>query len=160
MQRWIALGVLAFVLVCGGGFYGYKAYKASRPGPIWVPLTINAELDKPQRDEACAKLKDYLTEEQRLLSIVRDLQLSRVWALPSDDAAAAELKKRVFVRTGSVTTPMGDASCINVGLNGTQKEKPMTEKIVMRMMDDVKGATGGPSSGRSNEAARGYAPNR
>lgn len=150
MQRWIALGVLTLVLVFGGGYFGYKAYKASRPRPIWVPLTINPELDKQQRDKACADLKEYMTEERRLLAIVSDMQLSQVWSLPSDDAAAAELKKRIFVRIGSVTTPMGDAPSMNVGLQGTQKEKQMTEKIVMRMMDDVKEAIGGPGAGKQH----------
>lgn len=146
MQRWIALGVLTLVLVFGGGYFGYKAYKASRPRPIWVPLTINPELDKQQRDAACTHLKDYVSEEQRLLAIVRDMKLSQVWSLPSENAAAAELKKRIFVRMGSVTTPMGDVPSINVGLHGTQKEKPMTEKIVMRMMEDVKEAIARPSA--------------
>jgi hypothetical protein len=138
MQRWIALGVVAFVLFLGGSYFGLKAYKQSRPYPIWVPLPLNVELAKEQRDDVCAKLKDYMLQEERVLAIARDLQLAGVWSLPSEEAAAAELKKRMFIRTGSATTPMGDVPALHVGLSGTRKEKDMTEKIVGRMMEDVK----------------------
>jgi hypothetical protein len=145
MQRWIALGVVAFLLLLGGSYFGLKAYKQSRPYPIWVPLPINAELDKEKRDEACANLRNYVLEEQRMLAIARDLQLAGAWSQPSDEAAAAELKKRIFVRIGSANTPMGDVPAIHVGLSGTRKEIPMTEKIVARIMEDVKIAIGMPN---------------
>lgn len=145
MQRWIALGVVAFLLFLGGSYFGLKAYKQSRPYPIWVPLPINAGLDKEKRDEACANLRNYVLEEQRLLAIARDLQLAGAWSQPSDEAAAAELKKRIFVRIGSANTPMGDVPAIHVGLSGTRKEIPMTEKIVARIMEDVKIAIGLPN---------------
>jgi hypothetical protein len=109
-----------------------------------VPLPLNAELPKEQRDEVCTKLKEYMLQEERLLAIVRDLQLTAVWSQPSEEAAAAELKKRIFIRIGDATTPMGEVPALHVGLSGTRKDKDMTQKIVGRMMDNVKVALGLP----------------
>ena len=148
MQRWIALGVVAFVLFLGGSYFGLKAYKQSRPHPIWVPLPLNVELDKEKRDQACEQLRTYVMDEKRVQAIASDLKLANTWSLPSDEAAAAELKKRMVVRTGSMAGPMGEVPAIHVGLNGTRKEIPTTEKIVGRIMVDVKVALGGPEAGR------------
>lgn len=146
MQRWIALGVVAFLLFVGMGYFGLKAYKQSRPGPIWVPLPINVELGKEEREDACAKMKAFVLEDQRVLAVARDLNLAEVWSLPSNEAAAAELKERIFVRVGKAKSPMGEVPAIHVGVNGTRKEIPMTQKIIARMMDDVKVALGLPDA--------------
>ncbi len=146
MQRWIILGFVAAVVSLCGAYFGLHAYKQSRPRPIWVPIPINASLTREQRNEAADKLKEFVMEEQRLASIVSDLKLAHAWSLPSDEAAVGELTKRIFVRTGSAQTPMGDVPAIHVGFNGTKKEIPMTEKIVMRIMDDVKIAIGLPDA--------------
>lgn len=151
MQRWIALGTVAFLLMAGAGYLGLKAYRQSRPHPIWVPLPVRTDLSKESRNEACRNLRVYVMEEKRLLAIARDLQLAQSWALPDDEAAAAELKRRMFVRTGNASTPMGEVPAIHVGMNGTRKEAPMTEKIVMRIMEDVKPAIGSPGTGSKPE---------
>lgn len=137
MQRWIVLGVVAMMLALGGAYAGYKTYQSNRPGPIWVPLTIRPDLEKEKRDQTCESLKAYVMDDARVLAVVRDLELARIWSLDSEEDAAAELKRRIFVRQGRAGGPFGDAPAINVGVQGKQKEKPMTKRIVERIMKDV-----------------------
>lgn len=142
MQRWIVLGAVAMVLFLGGSYAGYKVYQQNRPGPIWVPLPIRADLGKAEREDACNKLKTVLTQETNILAVVKDLNLMQEWGLDSEAAAADELKRRIFVRQGRAQTELGEVPSIDVGIQGKQKEKPMTGKILMRVMEDVKKAVG------------------
>ena len=149
MQRWIALGAVVLACVCAASYFGLKAYKQTRPYPIWVPVPIREDLDKSQRDEACAQVRDHLFEEQRVLAMARDLDLKALWSMPSEKEAAHELRKRMFVRLGRAHTEFGEIPAIEVGANGTRKEIPTTERIVQRMMDDMKRAAGGRGAGRT-----------
>jgi hypothetical protein len=147
MQRWIALGAVVLAFFCVGSYFGLKTYKQTRPYPIWVPLPIKEDLDKSQRDEACARIRDHLFEEQRVLAMARDLELAALWSLPSEKEAAHELRKRMFVRLGRAPAEFGEVPAIEVGANGTRKEIETTERIVQRMVDDIKQATGGRGAG-------------
>jgi hypothetical protein len=44
---------------------------------------------------------------------------------------------RMFVRAGEDETPMGKTPTINIGVNGKVKDRAVSEKISMRLMDDV-----------------------
>ena len=142
MQRWIALGAVVLALFCVGSYLGLKTYKQSRPYPIWIPLPIKADMDKGQRDEACAQVRDYMFEEERVLAMARDLELAKLWSLSSENEAAHALRKRMFVRLGRTNTEFGEVPAIEMGANGTRKEIETTQKIVQRMVDDMKRARG------------------
>lgn len=140
MQRWIAAGVLAVLLIGGmgfGGLFAYRAYKQNLPAPIWVPMPINPELPPDKRDEVINQLKAELTKNERLLKVSKDVGLVAKWELPTDEACAAELAKRMFVRAGEMDTPMGKVPSIHIGLTGKRKETEISGQIAMRLMDDV-----------------------
>jgi hypothetical protein len=140
MQRWIAVGLLAALLICGmgvGGFFAYRSYKQNLPAPVWVPMPINPEVPDEKRDEIIKQLKTELGKPERLLKVSMDVGLVEKWALPTDEACAAELGKRLFVKAGDANTPLGKAPAIHIGLSGKRKERQVSEQIAMRMMDDV-----------------------
>jgi hypothetical protein len=140
MQRWIVAGVVAVLLFCGmgvGGLFAYRAYKQNLPAPIWVPMPINPELPNDKRDEILNKLKTELEKPELLAKVSHDVGLVKKWELPTDEACAAELGRRMFVRAGEMDTPMGKVPAIHVGLAGKRKEREVSGEIAMRLMDDV-----------------------
>ncbi|MGA0845670.1 MAG: hypothetical protein ACO3RV_03950 [Luteolibacter sp.] len=148
MQRPILIAAIVLVLAAltGGGIYGLHQYRQSRPTPMWVPVPINPEIEHAKIMEAVKVIEDHLSQPEILAAVSRDMQLTRLWNLPSDDACAAELKARLFVRSGDMATGTGTVPAIHVGLNGKRREKELTGKIAVRMMDDVKEVLGIESS--------------
>jgi len=59
------------------------------------------------------------------------------WELPSDEACAAELGRRLFVKAGEMDTPMGKVPAIHIGVTGKRKEREVSGEIAMRLMEDV-----------------------
>jgi hypothetical protein len=137
MQRWILLGAVVMMLVVGGGGFAYWTYRQNRPTPVWVPILVNTELDPVKHEELSKDLKTKLMTPEFLLQVSKDLQLASKWQLPSDQAAAEEIAKRLFVRVGEADTPTGRVPSINVGLNGPKKDFALSGEIAMRMMKDV-----------------------
>jgi len=137
MQRWIAFGLVAMVLMMAGASYGEWEYRQSRPVPMWVPLPLNSELSEARRKEIVTQLKTELARHDRLEKISTDMNLAKEWSLPSPDAAADQLAKRIFVKLGDMETPMGRVDAIHVGLKGTRRDKELSGKISMRLKDEV-----------------------
>ncbi len=137
MQRWIVLGVVAMILVLGGGAFGYWTIKQNRPAPIWVPLTMKAEIPYEKRREIAKELKTKLENKEILVRVSKDLGLAGEWKLPSAEAAADELGKRLFVEAGDMDSPEGRLPSLNIGVRGKLKEKDLSGKIAVRLMDDV-----------------------
>jgi hypothetical protein len=137
MQRWILLGVVAMILVVGGGGFAFWTYRQNRPTPVWVPILVNRELDPARHEEISKDLKTKLMTPEFLLQVSKELQLASKWQLPSDQAAAAEIAKRLFVRVGEADTPDGKAPSINVGLDGPKKDFALSREIAMRIIKDV-----------------------
>jgi hypothetical protein len=144
MQRWIAAGVVMMILFLGGSYYGYKAYKSNRPAPMWVPLPIKPDLENAKRDAMILDLKTKLSEQEVLTKVSQDLGLKQKWNLASDESCAQELRHRLFVRSGDVATKMGPMPAILIGMNGKAKERDLSGKIAMRLMDDVWNILGVP----------------
>lgn len=137
MQRWIVLGIVAMALMSGGGAFAYRIYKQNRPQPVWVPLSINPELPGSKRDAAVKELKTKLDTPEIMLEVSKDLGLAQAWDLPTESAAAAELSRRLFIRLGEIQANFGTTPTVDIGVNGTVKEKALSEKIAMRLMKDV-----------------------
>ena len=140
MQRWIVAGVVV-VLLGIAGFFGartaWRAYHNEKPAPVWVPLAVNPETPIEQQDKTAKELGDRLHANEILVKLARDLNLRQTWNLPDDDAAAKELGRRMFVRTGTMDTPQGALPAIHIGVNGKLKERADSERISMRLIDEV-----------------------
>lgn len=137
MQRWIVAGILAVVLVIGGGLYGYKAYKMSRPHPIWLALPIRVDLEKEKRDQIIDSLKTKLSEPELLEKVSKELGLPAKMELPNDDACVKEMQERLFIRTGDADTPMGKIPALHIGMKGTNRNRETTGEIVNRIRPEV-----------------------
>jgi len=140
MQRWIVVGVVAVLLFCGmgiGGLFAYRAYKQNLPGPVWVPMPVNPKLPPEKCDEIIARLKEQLGKPALLAKVSADVGLMKKWELPSDEACAAELGRRLFVKAGEMDTPMGKVPAIHIGVTGKRKEREVSGEIAMRLMEDV-----------------------
>jgi hypothetical protein len=137
MQRWIALAVVVLLLVTGGAGFGLWKYKQNKPHPIWVPLQINRELPEDKRQAVADELSTKLRDKKILLQISKELRLAEKMDLPTSEAAAVELDKRLFVEVGEADSPMGKVPSINVGFRGTAREEPVTKQIVERLAREV-----------------------
>ena len=137
MQRWIVIGVIAMAMMLGGGAFAFRAYKQNRPCPIWVPLQINGEISVEKQDEIARDLKQKLCDPKILAQVSKDLGLAAEWKMTSDAQGADELARRVFVRVGETKGQLGNVPSLDVGINGKLKERVLSEKIAMRLMQDV-----------------------
>ncbi len=132
------MGVLAMMLMLGGGVFAYSTYKQNRPHPMWVPLPINPALPGEKRQEILKQLTSKLKDEALLIQVSKDLELPRKLNLRSDEEAAREVSKRLFVKLGEVVTPMGGtAPSLNVGISGKSKDAGISGEIAVRLMQDV-----------------------
>jgi hypothetical protein len=138
MQRWIVFGVVAVLLVLGGGGFAYRTYKQNRPQPMWVPLPINPELPQEKRKEVVTELKKSLLKPEVLIQVSKDLGLPKTLGLPTDEAAANDIAQRLFVEVGEADAPTGGkVPSINIGIRGKRKDSEVSGKIAMRLMQDV-----------------------
>jgi hypothetical protein len=142
MQRWIVAGLVALALALGAGAFAYYQYKMGLPAPVWVPLPVNATLPGERHEAAARELRAKLCEGELLLKVARDLGLAKTWKLGSDEEAAAELERRLFVRTGEADMPNGRVPAIHVGIEGSRREFEMSGRIVTRLRSDVWGIIG------------------
>ena len=125
------------MLGLGGGGYAWWNHKQNRPAPLWVPMPINPERTDEEREKVAKELKAKLDNPAILIQISKDLNLTHKWNLPSDEAAAGEISKRLFVRVGEADTPMGKVPSINVGVDGKVKEMKVTGEIATRLMKET-----------------------
>lgn len=142
MQRWIALGVVAIVLLLSGGYFAHRFYEQNRPQPVWVPLAINPAMPVEKRDEMAKDLKGKLQDRVTLILVSKDLRLAQKWHMASDEAAASEIARRLFVKVGEADGPHGKVPSINIGVTGKSKDKDLSTALATRLMDDVWKALG------------------
>ena len=137
MQRLIAASLIVLVLLIGGVGFGYWTYRQNRPYPIYVPLKVNPDTSTTKREEIAKSLKAKLSESELLLKVSKDVGLKAKWHLASDEAGAAEIRKRLFVRVAETT--------IDIGVEGKKKEKTVSGAIVSRLMEEVRKIIGLPA---------------
>lgn len=138
MQRWIALAVVVVLLLGIGGGVLVWNHRRNRPDKVWVPLPLSPEAPEDARKALAKQLDTELRKPSVLLGVATDVQLAEKFGLPTTEAAADELGKRLFVELGQADTPMGKAPSLNIGLNGKSKENALLRKIAERLMQDVK----------------------
>lgn len=127
----------------GGAGLAYKIYKGNRPSPIWVPMPINPGLSEEKRVEIVKKLKTHLTQGEVLLKVSEDLELPAALNVSSHEQAANEIGKRIFVDIGEADTPTGTkVPSINVGVKGKAKDRKLSGKVAVRLMEDVRKVLG------------------
>lgn len=134
---YVGLGVLGLVLLTGGGLYGYREYLRSKPAPIWVPLALRADISMADQKTLAEQLDEKLRTDTILRQVVIDADLQKGFNLPSEDAAIKELERRMFVKAGTAVTPNGTVPSINVGVEGTGREKEVLGKAATRLIKDV-----------------------
>lgn len=131
------MGVVAMILLIGGGGFGYWTYKQNLPAPLWVPLQVNSDRTDDELAKVARDLKAELDRPAILIGISKDLDLTHKWNMPTNEAAAGEISKRLFVKVGEADTPRGRVPSINVGLEGKRKEMKVTGEIAMRLMKET-----------------------
>jgi len=137
MQRWIVVGVIVAALAVLGGGYGAWRYRQNKPDKMWVPLPINASLSEEQKVVEAAKLKEELKSSGSLLRVSKDLALAEKWKMGTDEAATAELERRLFIEPGEAQTAMGKAPSLNIGVSGTRKERNLLGDISLHLIKEV-----------------------
>lgn len=131
------MGVVATFLLAGGGGFAYWSYKQNLPSPMWISIPMKHELPVEQREKIARELEAKIEEPGILNKVTQDLNLAAKWKLANGEAVTAELKKRIFVRVGEMTTPAGKYPSMNVGVDGPRKEGSISKEIATRIMEDV-----------------------
>ena len=125
------------ILMFGGGAFAYWNYRQNRPNPVWVPLVIKRELPEDKRQEIAKELKEKLCKPEILNQISSELKLAKKWQLATDEMAAREIAKRLFVKVGEADSPEGRVPSINVGVEGSRRDAAVSGEIALRLMKEV-----------------------
>lgn len=142
MQRWIAMAALVlFLLGLGGGMLLWS-HRRNRPDKVWVPLPLNPQAPEDARRSIVKQLDSELRKPSVLLGVARDIQLASRLELPTEESAADELAKRLFVELGTADTAMGKVPSINIGVSGKSREHALLGQTAERLMKDVKRIVG------------------
>ncbi|WAC20311.1 hypothetical protein OVA24_02820 [Luteolibacter sp. SL250] len=142
MQRWIVIAVVGALLFGLGGGFALWNYRENRPKKVWVPLVLNEELPEEKRGELAEKIKAGLLEGSILREVVKDTGLAKKLKLPSDEAAEAEVRKRLMVEVGEADVPtetgiIRKMPSINIGIHAQRKTYGPMGEVAMRIMKDV-----------------------
>ncbi|HEY8961105.1 MAG TPA: hypothetical protein VIM57_02805 [Luteolibacter sp.] len=119
---------MAFVLLLGGAAFGIRTFKQNRPAPFWVKISVRLPPDGEQLEKLEKEIRQRAQSDEVIGPVVRELDLARRWNLPSEEMAAAELRRRMFVRFQG-----GDV--LEIGLNGKRKEMTTTSEIAKKLGD-------------------------
>lgn len=123
MQRWIIAAGVFLALLLGGGVFGYRAYRLNKPiHPVLLQYTIPAESTPKERADKMELLKRLLREPALLTRVSKEGGLAKKLQMTTDEAAANELGKRLFVELGEADTPQGKLAVIKIGLDCKVKE--------------------------------------
>jgi hypothetical protein len=137
MQRLIILAAIVLGLLVGGAGLVYMNIRKNRPHPVWVPLPLNPEITEAKQKDLAERLREVLDDPEVLRAVSRELKLGQEWELANVELCVKELRRRMFVRAGDMRGPMGNVPAIHVGVDGMVREKELTGKIAMRLMQDV-----------------------
>lgn len=123
MQRWIIAAGVFLVLLAGGSAFGYRAYRLNRAiHPVLLQFPVPGETTQDERNAAAKLLRHKLSEAALLAQVSRQAGLARKLNLASDESAASDLGKRLFVEVGEADLPQGRLAVIKIGANCTVGE--------------------------------------
>jgi hypothetical protein len=138
MQRWIVVAALVVCLLGGATVAGvWWNHRQNKPDKRWVPLEFNPDLSEAQRQESVAHMRESLLTDAILTGVVRDCDVQGEWELPSEEAAVAELRKRVFIDAGERMVKGMPVATLNIGFRGTVGQKDYLDRLAGRLMEDV-----------------------
>lgn len=137
MQRWIIAAGVLLVLVVGSSAFGYRAYRQNRAiHPILLQLSLKPDASVENRAAMVKWVKQKLGEHELLVRVSKDVGLTRKLKFASDDAAASDLRKRLFVEPGETVTPSGRVPTIDIGLDCKVKEYGVMVDVSKRISKD------------------------
>jgi hypothetical protein len=122
MRKWLVPGIVAAVLLAALAVFGYRTIKQNRPAPYWVEIQLRAPENEEQVKSFEKACRERMTSDDWALPVSRELGLARQWKLPDEHVAAAELKRRIFVR-------FNRSGLLKIGANGKVKEARTTEAV-------------------------------
>lgn len=138
MRKWLIPAIVAFVLLLGGAAFGIRIIKQNRPAPFWVEIPIKLPSDGAQLEKLEKDLRQRVLSDDIIIPVTREMDLARRWNLPGEQAAVAELRRRVFVQ-------FKDAGFLKIGLNGKRKEMTTTSEIAKKLGDHFMATAQRPS---------------
>lgn len=128
MRKWLIPGIVAFVLLLGGAGFGIHILKQNRPAPFWVEIPMRLPTDGVQLEKLEKDLRQRVSSDDVIIPVVREMDLARRWNLPGEEAAVAELRRRVFVQ-------FKDSGFLKIGLQGKRKEMATTSEVAKKLGD-------------------------
>lgn len=140
MQRrivFVAVGVMALVLIALSGLYGYREFLRPQPASIWLSLVLRADLSEEHQEYLVTRIEEQMQNEILLRNIVIRAELKQGLNQPSEEAALAELKQRMFFRISTTESAGTIVPCIHIGVNGNDDERLVLEKTAMMMIQEV-----------------------
>ncbi len=139
MQRWIVVAALVVCLLGGASVAGiWWNHRQNKPEKRWVPLDFNPESTEVQRQEIVVQMRENLLTDAILTGVARDCDVQGEWEMPSEEAAVAELRKRVFVDAGERMVKGMPVASLNIGFRGTVGQKEYLDRLSGRLMEDVR----------------------
>lgn len=144
MQRWILLGLVAVIILFSAAAGGVWYMRQNRPDAQWIPMPINATATVEQREQSMEAIRQVVTQERLLLTLVKEHNLQAHWKTGTEYEAVTQLKSVIFVREGETRHPMTQEvfSTIDVGMKGKRKEKDILGKIAMRLAAEIRSQLG------------------
>ena len=156
MQRWIVVAsAIVFCLLLGGGAFGYWSYKQSRPDYSYIPLPFNPDSTEEQREQTVKEMKEKLVTDTILAGVVRDCNIEQKWKLSSEEAAVAEIKRRMIFEAGETNVKGVPMATLNIGFRGKVSEHSDLQALANRMMADVQRLVA-PKSGDNDPMPTSY----
>jgi len=107
----------------GGGAFAYRTHQQNRPiHPVLLELPIATSASPEERAAAAKALTQKLREPALLTRVSKASGLTIKLKFATDEAAANDLGKRLFVELGESDTAQGRMPVIKIGLNCTVRE--------------------------------------
>jgi len=155
MQRWIVVAALVLCLLLAGGTFGYWKIRQNLPDVQYMAIPFNPDTTPAQREQSVKEIRVRLVTDPILVGVVRDCDLVAKWKLPSEQAATAELRKRLIFEAG--VTPMQNipTDTLNIGFKGKVFERKELNALATRLTEDFQRLIKPPSDPASASAPKG-----
>jgi hypothetical protein len=137
MQRLIIAAGVLLVLMLGAGAFALRVHRQNQSTQVWLPMPINPALTSERRDATVILLKQRLGEHALLARVSKDVGLTKKLRYATDDEAATDLGKRLFVELGQADTSKGKVPSINIGMKCKVKEFKTMGEVTNRLGKDI-----------------------